>query len=185
MFFTCLAHYLKGNKIRKANRSVVELCIFIEAGATVCGMDPMKMEKKEQAYFNKYMGILDEIKEDQIVNEFAHNAMCHKYKKGKKNNTRQSLWRKYKTKLTEWQLIRAAKWFQPAKAYKDVACPGTLDRETPGRVLLVFFAAMSFNKFFQSHYNFAFRMKRALTIIIPLLCVCVPWVLGREVRLPY
>jgi hypothetical protein len=49
-FFSRLAHYLEGNRISKANCMAVELCIFIEAGAAVCGMDPMKKEKKEQVF---------------------------------------------------------------------------------------------------------------------------------------
>jgi hypothetical protein len=60
-FFARLMHYMDGNKISKANRVAVEVCISVEAGAAVRSMDPMKKEKKEKAFFNKYMGILDEI----------------------------------------------------------------------------------------------------------------------------
>jgi hypothetical protein len=102
-FFSCLAHYLKGNRISKTNCTAVELCIFVEAGATVCGMDPMKKGKKEQAYFNKYMGILDKIIEDQFVDDSVRNAMCHRDKMAKKDNTGQSLWRKCKSKLMDIQ----------------------------------------------------------------------------------
>jgi hypothetical protein len=66
-------------------------------------MDPMKKEKKEQAYFNRHMGILDEIKDDQFVNESVRNAMRRRYKMAKKDNTRQSLWQKYESELTEIQ----------------------------------------------------------------------------------
>jgi hypothetical protein len=43
-FFDRLKHYLKGEKINEVNRTSVELCIFVQAGAAVCGMDPMKKE---------------------------------------------------------------------------------------------------------------------------------------------
>ncbi len=75
-----MAYYLEGNRISKANCTAVEPCIFVEAGAAVRGMDPMKKEKKEQAYFNKYMGILNKIEEDQFVDESVHNAMQCRYK---------------------------------------------------------------------------------------------------------
>ena len=64
-------------------------------------MDPMKKEEKEQAYFNKYMGILDEIEDDQFVDESVRDAMRHRYKMAKKDNTGQSLWRKHESELTE------------------------------------------------------------------------------------
>jgi hypothetical protein len=50
-FFARLMHYMDGNKISKANRAAVEVCISVEAGAAVCSMDPMKKEKKEKAFF--------------------------------------------------------------------------------------------------------------------------------------
>jgi hypothetical protein len=56
-FFARLMHYMDGNKISEANRAAVEVCILVEAGAAVRSMDPTKKEKKEMAFFNKYMGI--------------------------------------------------------------------------------------------------------------------------------
>ncbi len=111
LFFSCLAHYLEGNRISKANRVAVELCIFIEAGAAVRGMNPMKKGKKEQAYFNKYTGILDEIEDNQFVDESVCDAMRRKNKMTKKDNSGQSLWQKYKSKLTEtWTFAKKDSW---------------------------------------------------------------------------
>ncbi len=67
-----------------------------------------------------------------------------------------------------WQLIVAAKWIQPAKAYEDAACPDTLGGETPSRFLLFFFAA-DFKQILPISLQFPFRMKRALIKMIPLL----------------
>ncbi len=103
------------------------------------------------------------------MNESVRDAMCCKYKKAKKDNTGQSLWEEIQSQADRalefrkkdsrhWQLIGAARWLQPAKAYEDATCPGTLDGETPSRFLLVFFAAVFFNIFCPTHYNFAFRM---------------------------
>ncbi len=64
-FFDRLMHYMDGNKISEANRAAVEVCISVEAGAAVRSMDPMKKENKEKAFFNKYMGIIDEIEDNQ------------------------------------------------------------------------------------------------------------------------
>ena len=100
MFFDCLAHYLKGNKISEANCVVVELCIFVEAGAAVCGMNAMYKQKKEAAFFSKYMEVLDKIKDNQFVSEDIRNAMHCRYKAAKADNTGKSLWRKYKSELT-------------------------------------------------------------------------------------
>jgi hypothetical protein len=86
-FFERLKHYLEGNKINEGNHASVELCIFVEVGAAVCGMDPMKKEKKERVYFQKYMSILDEIEDDLFVGEGICINMCHKYKNAKKENT--------------------------------------------------------------------------------------------------
>ena len=43
------------------------------------------------------MSIQDEIEDDLFVCEGVHVNMCRKYKNAKKENTGQSLWRKYKT----------------------------------------------------------------------------------------
>jgi hypothetical protein len=102
-FFERLKHYLEGNKINEGNRVSVELCIFVEAGAAVCGMDPMKKEEKERVYFQKYMSILDVIEDNLFVGEGIRVNMRRKYKNAKKENTGQSLWRKYGAELTELQ----------------------------------------------------------------------------------
>jgi hypothetical protein len=99
-FFARLIYYMDGNKISEANRAAVEVCISVEAGAAVCSMDPMKKEKKEKAFFNKYMNILDEIEDDQFDNESVCKAMHRKYKKAKLDNNATRLWRKYKSDLT-------------------------------------------------------------------------------------
>jgi hypothetical protein len=100
-FFARLMHYMNGNKISEANRAAVEVCISVEAGAAVRSMDPMKKEKKEKAFFNKYMGILDEIEDDQFDNESVCEAMHRRYKKAKLDNNATGLWRKYESNLTE------------------------------------------------------------------------------------
>ncbi len=106
-FFERLKHYLEGNRINEGNRASVGLCIFVEAGAVVCGMDPMKKEKKERFYFQKYMSILDENEDDLFVGEGICINMRRKYKNAKKENTGQSLWRKYKAELTElWNFAK-------------------------------------------------------------------------------
>jgi hypothetical protein len=90
-FFDHLAHYLEGNKISKVNRAAIELCIFIEAGAAVRGMDVMYKQKKKAAFFSKYMEVLDEIEEDQFVSEDIRNVMRRRYKAAKADNTGKSL----------------------------------------------------------------------------------------------
>jgi len=92
---------MDGNKISEANRAVVEVCISVEAGAAVRSMDPMKKEKKEKAFFKKYMGILDKIEDDQFENESVRKAMRHCYKKAKLDINATRLWRKYESDLTE------------------------------------------------------------------------------------
>jgi hypothetical protein len=103
-FFARFMHYMDGNKISEANRAAVEVCISVEAGAAVRSMDPMKKEKKEKkekAFFNKYMGILEEIEDDQFDNESVCEAMRRRYKKAKLDNNATRLWRKYESDLTE------------------------------------------------------------------------------------
>jgi hypothetical protein len=87
---------MDGNKISEANRAAVEVCISVEAGAAVRSMDPMKKEKKEKAFFNKYMGILDKIEGFQFNNESVREAI-----KAKLDNNATRLWRKYESDLTE------------------------------------------------------------------------------------
>ena len=84
--FACLVHYMDRNKISKANRAAVEICISVKAGSHVCSMDPMKKDKKEKAFFNKYMGIVDEIDDDQFEDNSVCDAMCCCHKKAKLNN---------------------------------------------------------------------------------------------------
>jgi len=100
-FFARLAHYMEGEKISEANRAAVEVCISVEAGAAVRSMDPMKKEKKENAFYNKYMGILEEIEDDQFADDSVRDAMRRRYKKAKMDNNPARLWRKYESDLTE------------------------------------------------------------------------------------
>jgi hypothetical protein len=100
-FFARLMHYMDGNKISDANRAAVEVCISVEAGAAVRSMDTMKKEKKEKAFFDKYMDILDEIEDDQFDHECVRQLMRRKYKKAKLDNNATRLWRKYESDLTE------------------------------------------------------------------------------------
>jgi hypothetical protein len=61
----------------------------------------MKKEKKKKAFFNKYMGILDKIEDDQFDNDSVCEAMRRRYKKAKLDNNATRLWRKYESDLTE------------------------------------------------------------------------------------
>ncbi len=54
--------------------------LMVEAGAAVRSMDPMKKEKKENAFFNKYMGCLEEIGDNQFVEESVLETMRCGYK---------------------------------------------------------------------------------------------------------
>ena len=100
-FFERLKHYMEGNQITEGNRSSVELCILVEAGAAVRGMDPMKKVKKETVFFNKYMATLDEIEDSMFSQTNLHECMRLRYKNAKKENTGTSLWRKYEAELTQ------------------------------------------------------------------------------------
>ena len=92
---------MDGSKITEVNRAVVEVCISVEAGAAVRSMDPMKKEKKENAFYNKYMDILDEIEDDQFHDESVCDSMRRRYKKVKMDNNPARLWRKYESDLTD------------------------------------------------------------------------------------
>ena len=59
------------------------------------------LKKKEKAFFNKYMGIVDEIEDDQFKDDSICHAICRGYKKAKLNKNPAHLWRKYKSNLTE------------------------------------------------------------------------------------
>jgi hypothetical protein len=100
-FFDRLKHYMEGNLITEGNRASVEMCILVEAGSAVRGMDPMKKEKKEQVYFAKYLAILDEIEDSTFSNDHIRHSMRLRYKNAKKDNTGTSLWRKYEAELHE------------------------------------------------------------------------------------
>jgi hypothetical protein len=67
----------------------------------VCNMDPMKKNKKEKAFFAKYVSIIDEIEDEEFENEAIYSNMRQRYKGAKKDNNGQSLWRKYETELTK------------------------------------------------------------------------------------
>ena len=81
---------------------------MVEAGAAVCSMDPMKKERKEKVFFNKYMGILEEIEDDPFRSDFICDAMCCCYKNAKLDNNGTQLWWKYESDLTNWKPIGAA-----------------------------------------------------------------------------
>ncbi len=100
-FYSCLSHYMEGHKIGEFNCASVELCILFEAGAFVRNMDPMKKDKKEKAFFAKYVSIINEIEDEEFENQLIHSNMHQRYKGAKKDNNGQSLWQKYETKLTK------------------------------------------------------------------------------------
>ncbi len=99
-FYSCLSHYIEGRKIGQSNRASVELCILSKTGAFVCNMNSMKKDKKEKAFFAKYVSIIDEIEDEEFEDALVRNNMRQRYKGAKKDNNGQSLWRKYKTELT-------------------------------------------------------------------------------------
>jgi hypothetical protein len=100
-FYSHLSHNMEGHKIGESNCASVELCILSRAGAFVCNMDPMKKDKKENAFFTKYVSINDEIQDEEFEDALVRNNMRQRYKGAKKDNNGQSLWRKYKTELTD------------------------------------------------------------------------------------
>ncbi len=97
-FFEQLKHYMEGNKITEGNHTAVELCILVEAGAAVRGINPMKKEKKELVYFTKYMAVLDKIEDYMFASDYLHDSICVRYKNARKDNTSTSLWRKYEVR---------------------------------------------------------------------------------------
>ncbi len=74
-FYSHLSHYMGGHKIGESNRASVELCILSEAGAFVHNMDPMKKDKKEKAFFAKYVSIIDEIEDEDFKDALVRNNM--------------------------------------------------------------------------------------------------------------
>jgi hypothetical protein len=93
---------MKGHKISESNRAAVELCLLSEAGAFVRNMDPMKKDKKERAFFAKYLSTIDEIEDDQFEKKEnpVRENMRRMYKGAKKVNSPKSLRRKYEVELT-------------------------------------------------------------------------------------
>jgi hypothetical protein len=141
---------MEGHKISESNRAAVELCVLSEAGAFVRNMDPMKKEKKERVFFDKYLSITDNIEDDQFENTGipVRDIMRRIYKGAKKDNTPKSLWRKYKAELTclrtcqknsrNWQLGGAAEWIHATPPHEDAIGAEALEREVSGKISLLF-----------------------------------------------
>ena len=77
--FTLDLHYVDRHKIGKSNCQSVGLCILSESGAAVRNIDPMKKERKEQAYLQN-MSILDENEDKQFEDNFVSENMIRRYK---------------------------------------------------------------------------------------------------------
>ena len=147
-FYSHLSHYTEGHKISESNRAAVELCLLSEAGAFVRNMDPMKKDKKESAFFAKYLSIIDEIEDDQFENaETVRENMRRMYKGAKKLNSPKSLWRKYEAELTclrtfaknnyrNWQLGGAAEWIDATLPHEDAIGADALEREVFSKISL-------------------------------------------------
>ena len=67
--YSRVSHCLEGHKISMLNWAAVKLCLLSEAGAFWCNMDPIKKDKKERAFFAKYLSVIDEIEDEQIEDE--------------------------------------------------------------------------------------------------------------------
>ncbi len=99
-FYSRLSHYMEGHKISMSNRAAVEICLLSEAGTFARNMDPMKKDKKERAFFAKYISLADEIEDDQFEDKgFVRETLRRQYKCAKKENSPQSLWRIYEKEL--------------------------------------------------------------------------------------
>jgi hypothetical protein len=100
-FYSRLSHYMEGHIIGDSNRASVELCILSEASVFVRNMDLMKKDKEEKAFLAKYVSIIDEIEDREFKDALVRINMRQRYKGAKKDNNGHSLWRKYKTELTD------------------------------------------------------------------------------------
>ena len=147
LFYSRLSHYMEGHKISESNRAAVELCLLSEAGAYVRNMDPMKKDKKESAFFAKYLSIVDEIEDDQFEDEESDREnMRRRYKSAKKDNSAQSLWWKYEAELPclrnfakknrNWQLGGAAEWINTTPPHEEAIRGVALEREVSGKISL-------------------------------------------------
>jgi hypothetical protein len=92
---------MEEQNISESNHMLVKVSIFVEAGAAVQNMDPMKKEKEGEGNNFKGMIILEEIEDNWFEDTSVRDTMCKRYKGGKMDNVGQSLWRKYDAKLTE------------------------------------------------------------------------------------
>ena len=64
-------------------------------------MDSMKKDRKERAFFAKYLSIVNEMDDEQFNDEeTVRESIRQRYKGAKKDNSAQSVWRKYETELT-------------------------------------------------------------------------------------
>jgi len=67
---------MENHKICKSNHAAVELCLLSEAGAFMRNMDPMKKDKKERYFFDKFISFVDEIEDDQFEDkDFVRETM--------------------------------------------------------------------------------------------------------------
>ncbi len=100
-FIKRLAHYMDGHKISNCNQKAVELAIFAKAGTYVCGLDPMKRPKQEDAFMHKYMQIITSIEDDQFENDNVREAMLLNNKGSQKGGsfTGATVYRKQETEI--------------------------------------------------------------------------------------
>jgi hypothetical protein len=83
---------MEGHRSGGSNSASVELCILSEAGAFVHNMDPTKKDKKEKAFLEKYVSIIDEIEDEKFEDESVRTNMRQRYKGAEKDISWQSLW---------------------------------------------------------------------------------------------
>ena len=111
-------------------------------------IDPMKKDKKESAFFAKYLSIIDEIEDDQFKNaETVRENMCRMYKGAKEIKFSEESVAEIRSRVDlpsdfcqkqsrNWQLGGAAEWINATPPHEEAIGTVALEREVSGKISL-------------------------------------------------
>ena len=100
-----LMHFLRGEKIRSANRPVVEICLLIESGTNTSDFGQMPSEQKYERMKTTYLKLIDGLADTAFELGPVRQHMKTKLYRAQSVMTGERLWEKYLEYRSECRTI--------------------------------------------------------------------------------
>ena len=94
-FFDKVKHFLRGERIKKSNRPMVEIAAVLEAGAFVTSLDTMHNNEKFEKMNERYLQLIDEFEDSAFDSPSIRDSVKTKMYRAQNNLSGERRWAKY------------------------------------------------------------------------------------------